>query len=56
MKLGHDNWTIYERNDRPGGLAGSVVDPAGFTWDFGGHVVFSHYGEFDRLLDEVMGD
>ena len=22
----------------------------------GGHVVFSHYGEFDRLLAEVMGD
>lgn len=55
-KLGHHNWTIYERNNRPGGLAGSVIDPAGFTWDFGGHVVFSHYGEFDKLLEEVMGD
>jgi UDP-galactopyranose mutase len=32
------------------------VDPAGFTWDQGGHVVFSHYGEFDRLLDEALGD
>jgi len=31
-----------------------VVDPNGFTWDLGGHVVFSHFGEFDRLLDEVM--
>ena len=28
----------------------------GFTWDLGGHVVFSHFGEFDALLDEAMGD
>ena len=54
--LGHENWTVFERNSGPAGLAGSVVDPQGFTWDFGGHVVFSHYGEFDRLLEEVMGD
>jgi protoporphyrinogen oxidase len=32
------------------------VDPQGFTWDEGGHVVFSHYREFDRLLEETMGD
>jgi protoporphyrinogen oxidase len=55
-RLGHDNYLIVERNPVAGGHAGSVVDPAGFTWDFGGHVVFSHFGEFDRLLDEVMGD
>ena len=45
-----------EASSVPGGRAGSVVDAQGFTWDFGGHVVFSHFGEFDRLLDEVMGD
>jgi protoporphyrinogen oxidase len=33
-----------------------VLDPAGFTWDLGGHVVFSHFGEFDLLLEEVMGE
>jgi protoporphyrinogen oxidase len=54
--LGHDDWTIYERAGVAGGHAGSEVDPAGFTWDQGGHVVFSHYGEFDRLLDEALGD
>ena len=56
MNLGHDNWKVFERSDRPGGLAASVVDPQGFTWDHGGHVVFSHYGEFDKLLAEVMGE
>ena len=32
------------------------MDPQGFTWDLGGHVVFSHYGEFDKILEEEMGD
>ncbi len=53
-RLGHRNWVILEREDHPGGLASSVVDPAGFTWDLGGHVVFSHFGEFDALLGEAM--
>src|SRR5215211_3208351 len=55
-RLGHADWAIYERGGTAGGNASSVVDPAGFTWDLGGHVVFSHFGEFDRLLDEVMGE
>jgi protoporphyrinogen oxidase len=54
--LGVTSWTILEQADQVGGLAGSVVDDAGFTWDHGGHVVFSHYGEFDRLLADTMGD
>ncbi|MCB1028655.1 MAG: FAD-dependent oxidoreductase, partial [Microthrixaceae bacterium] len=52
--LGHDDFELIESSMAAGGLAASVVDPVGFTWDRGGHVVFSHYGEFDRLLDEVM--
>jgi protoporphyrinogen oxidase len=56
QRLGHDNWALYEREGHPGGHASSVVDPAGFTWDLGGHVVFSHFGEFDALMDEAMGD
>jgi protoporphyrinogen oxidase len=55
-RLGFGGWTVYERNAWPGGHASSVVDGAGFTWDQGGHVVFSHFGEFDRLLEEVMGE
>jgi protoporphyrinogen oxidase len=53
---GHVDFEVLEASGHPGGLASSVVDPQGFTWDLGGHVVFSHYGEFDRLLDEVMGE
>jgi UDP-galactopyranose mutase len=51
-----DRVVVLEAADRAGGLGASVVDAAGFTWDRGGHVVFSHYGEFDRLLLEVLGD
>ncbi|MEU3282498.1 protoporphyrinogen/coproporphyrinogen oxidase [Streptomyces antibioticus] len=53
-RLGHRAWTLLEAAPVPGGLASSVVDPAGFTWDLGGHVVFSHFGEFDRLLAELF--
>jgi protoporphyrinogen oxidase len=55
-RLGHQNWVLCERWNHAGGHAASHVDPQGFTWDEGGHVVFSHYREFDRLLEEVMGD
>jgi protoporphyrinogen oxidase len=55
-RLGRRDWLILERADHAGGLASSVVDAAGFTWDMGGHVVFSHFGEFDTLLAESMGE
>ncbi len=55
LARGHRQVVLLESAPGPGGLAASIVDPAGFTWDRGGHVVFSHYGEFDRLLADVMG-
>jgi protoporphyrinogen oxidase len=56
QELGHRNWTIYERNPHVGGLASSHTDAAGFTYDIGGHVMFSHYEYFDRLVDRLLGD
>lgn len=55
-RLGHRSFLLLEAACAPGGLASSVVDEAGFTWDLGGHVVFSHFGEFDRLLAELFTD
>jgi protoporphyrinogen oxidase len=55
QELGHSNWDLYEAGDHPGGLAASVVDDQGFTWDMGGHVLFSHYRYFDQLM-KVLGD
>lgn len=48
------DWTLIESAPASGGLACSVVDPAGFTWDMGGHVIFSHYAYFSRLLDALL--
>jgi protoporphyrinogen oxidase len=53
---GHTNWQLLEKQDHVGGLAASYVDEKGFTWDLGGHVVFSHYGYFDDLLDRLLSD
>ena len=49
------DWLVLEAGDVPGGLAQSVVDEHGFTWDLGGHVQFSHYEMFDQLMDDLLG-
>ncbi|MCL5125085.1 MAG: FAD-dependent oxidoreductase [Deltaproteobacteria bacterium] len=47
------DWLLYEGDDDVGGLARSFCDGNGYTWDIGGHVVFSHYDSFTRLLDKL---
>lgn len=54
-ELGYENWVLYEKSDYVGGHASSHVDENGFLWDEGGHVIFSHYPYFDRLIDETLG-
>lgn len=55
-KLGHTNWQIFERNNHVGGLSASFVDDNRFTWDIGGHVLFSHYDYFDQAVTKTLGD
>ncbi len=54
-ELGHRNFRVYEANPFVGGLSHSFRDEKGFTWDIGGHVMFSHYAYYDRCFDAVMG-
>lgn len=54
-EAGHSNWLLCEQTNHPGGLAASVTDDKGFTWDLGGHVQFSHYKYFDDLMDSLLG-
>ena len=54
-ELGYDNWVIYEKSDYVGGHSSSHVDAHGFVWDEGGHVIFSHYPYFDKLVDQMLG-
>lgn len=56
QELGYKNWEIVERHNYVGGLSASFQDKEGFTWDVGGHVLFSHYEKFDRMIDEALGD
>ena len=53
---GEHDFLVLERHDHVGGLAASFTDAAGFTWDVGGHVIFSHYPAFDALLETLLGD
>jgi protoporphyrinogen oxidase len=53
-EMGYRNWDIYEKEDQIGGLASSFKDQHGFTWDVGGHVIFSHYSYFDDLFEKLM--
>ncbi|MBF0274433.1 MAG: NAD(P)-binding protein [Nitrospinae bacterium] len=53
-ELGYENWEIYERNSYVGGLAASFEDDKGFTWDVGGHVLFSHFPYFDEMVDKAL--
>ncbi len=53
-ELGLSKVTILEAGDRPGGLASSFQDEAGFVWDLGSHLQFSHYEKFDEVLDRAL--
>jgi UDP-galactopyranose mutase len=55
-ELGYRNFLMLEASDHVGGLASSETSSNGFTYDIGGHVLFSHYPYFDRLFDTLMGD
>lgn len=54
-ELGANDFLVIDQSDHVGGLAASFKDDAGFTWDVGGHVQFSHYSYFDDLMNKALG-
>lgn len=52
-ELSYPNFEIFEKNNYVGGLSASFFHK-GFTWDIGGHVIFSHYDYFDNLFEKLM--
>lgn len=53
-QLGYKNWVIYEKNNYVGGLSASFKDAKGFTWDIGGHVLFSNYPRFESIFEGLL--
>ncbi len=53
-ELGYGSFDLFEQKPYAGGLAASFVDPQGFTWDIGGHVLFSQYRYVDDLLKMLL--
>ncbi|MBI5638120.1 MAG: FAD-dependent oxidoreductase [Nitrospinae bacterium] len=49
------SWMIFEASGRVGGLASSRVDAKGFTWDIGGHVIFSSNPVFNGVVERALG-
>lgn len=54
QELGYKNWSIYEANNYIGGLSASFKDEKGFTWDVGGHIVFSNFEYFNNLIKKLL--
>lgn len=48
------DWQHFERRPYVGGLSTSYVDGDGFTWDVGGHVLFSHFDYFDHVVEKSL--
>lgn len=55
-ELGKHDYAVYEQHHYIGGHAASFTTPEGFTFDEGGHVLFSHYPYFDNVLERVLKD
>jgi protoporphyrinogen oxidase len=55
-ELGIQDFLVLEQLPHVGGLATTYKDDKGFLWDIGGHVQFSHYKYFDKLMQKALGN
>jgi len=51
---GDKEWLLVDAGEGAGGLAGTDMTEEGFLFDLGGHVIFSHFDLFDRLLQAYV--
>jgi protoporphyrinogen oxidase len=55
-ELGEHDFLVLDASPEAGGLSRSFRDERGFTWDIGGHVLFSHYPYFDAVVNTSVGE
>jgi len=53
-ELGNNDFVVYDQHPYVGGHAASFTTAEGFTFDEGGHVLFSHYPYFDSIVDRAL--
>ncbi|MEO0511472.1 MAG: FAD-dependent oxidoreductase [Planctomycetota bacterium] len=51
LRKKHHRFCVFEATSDAGGLAMTVQSEAGFCWELGGHVTYSHFLEFDCVFD-----
>lgn len=54
LELGEDRFLVLEKSSSVGGLAGSIKDSAGFTWDMGRHVLVPRHEYVRSLIDDLL--
>ncbi len=52
---GESHWQIFEREERPGGLA-RTVEVDGYRFDFGPHILFTIDKEMEELIRDLLGE
>lgn len=55
-ELAYRNWILYEKNNYVGGLSASFNDKKSFTWDLGGHVLFSGNRRFNAIFEKLLNN
>ncbi|CAM1506210.1 Fc.00g058510.m01.CDS01 [Cosmosporella sp. VM-42] len=48
--VGDRDWIIIDASSGPGGMAATFIDEKGFHWDTRGHVIHSHFQQFDTAI------
>ncbi|MEM9290576.1 MAG: FAD-dependent oxidoreductase [Acidobacteriota bacterium] len=54
-QAGQDDWQVYERESRVGGLARSM-EVEGYKFDYGPHILFTIDDEMEALIRDLLGD
>lgn len=55
QQAGQDEWQVYERESRVGGLARSK-EVGGYKFDYGPHILFTIDPEMEALIRDLLGD